>query len=617
MNRLKTILLAGTIVPPLVLTPFTAAFSQAPEQQNREPGRSESGGPRGAPAGGAHNGPRAGGAMRGEAGRKGEAGPRGPAGAAERTPKEPRQPGGMKAEKAAPAERTTPATKAERTTPPAGTDRSRAEKSRDGAAEKSNADAVPAQADKQNGKQSREKNGRGGRNGGPDNATRNDRMRNEGANDGTQKNGMRNEKQDDRMHNGTPNEGQNDRMNRNGMRNERQDDRMQRNRMPNEGQNDRMQRNGMRDEGRDRIKNDAGRDDGGPDERMQNSERRLDNGQNRDSRNDLNRGERGRVGPGGAAAIGAAVGFGGGFLAATGARRLDEIRHDRRETVEDGRTYIREPGRTIIQDGGRAYIIHDENDRFRQLGYEVRRERRGKDFVDVVDRPGGEQILTFTTPDGRMLRRVRRSRDGREVVLIDNGYDGRVRPIQDDVVVLPPPPIRIPRDRYAVDYRDADESLIYDTLVAPPVATPPRRYTLDQIRYSPDVRNYMRSVDINTINFDSGSWIVPGEATGKLQALAGAIKKAVDRNPNAVFLVEGFTDATGNPTDNLSLSDRRAQSVAAILTKDFNVPPENLTTQGYGQQSPKENTQGPSAANRRVVVQNITPLLAAGGPAPR
>jgi Outer membrane protein and related peptidoglycan-associated (lipo)proteins len=83
-----------------------------------------------------------------------------------------------------------------------------------------------------------------------------------------------------------------------------------------------------------------------------------------------------------------------------------------------------------------------------------------------------------------------------------------------------------------------------------------------------------------------------------------------------VFLIEGYTDATGNPDDNLSLSDRRAQSVAEILTKDFDVPPENLTTQGYGQQYLRENTQGPSAVNRRVVVQNITPLLAAGGGRP-
>lgn len=341
--------------------------------------------------------------------------------------------------------------------------------------------------------------------------------------------------------------------------------------------------------------------------------------QNRPGPGAPNPGEQSRrgIGPGGAAAIGAAAGFAGGFLAATGAQHLDEIRRDRREFTEDGRTYIREPGRTIVEDNGHAYIVHDEGERFRELGYNVRRERSGRDTIDVIDRPGGVRILTFTDPDGRMIRRVRRYPDGHEVVLIDNGYDGRVRPPQDDIVDLPPPSIDIPRDRYIVDYADADENVIYDTFEAPPLQPPPQRYTLDQIRYSPDIRRYVRSVDINTINFDTGSWVVPASATGKLRALGTAIKRAVDRNPNAVFLVEGFTDATGNPTDNLSLSDRRAQSVATILSRDFGVPPENLTTQGYGQQNLKVNTQGSSAANRRVVVQNITPLLAAGGAPPR
>jgi OOP family OmpA-OmpF porin len=39
------------------------------------------------------------------------------------------------------------------------------------------------------------------------------------------------------------------------------------------------------------------------------------------------------------------------------------------------------------------------------------------------------------------------------------------------------------------------------------------------------------------------------------------------------------------------------------------VPPENLTTQGYGEQQPIEQTDGPSEINRRVTVRNITPLL--------
>jgi outer membrane protein OmpA-like peptidoglycan-associated protein len=61
--------------------------------------------------------------------------------------------------------------------------------------------------------------------------------------------------------------------------------------------------------------------------------------------------------------------------------------------------------------------------------------------------------------------------------------------------------------------------------------------------------------------------------------------------------------------DNLSLSDRRAESVALILTRTFEMPPENLTTQGYGAQQLKVPTSGPSRENRRVTVRRITPLL--------
>ena len=61
-----------------------------------------------------------------------------------------------------------------------------------------------------------------------------------------------------------------------------------------------------------------------------------------------------------------------------------------------------------------------------------------------------------------------------------------------------------------------------------------------------------------------------------------------------MFLIEGHTDAVGNDVDNLSLSDRRAESAAELLTQQFGVPAENLTSQGYGSQYLKEQTDGPS-----------------------
>jgi outer membrane protein OmpA-like peptidoglycan-associated protein len=83
-------------------------------------------------------------------------------------------------------------------------------------------------------------------------------------------------------------------------------------------------------------------------------------------------------------------------------------------------------------------------------------------------------------------------------------------------------------------------------------------------------------------------------------------------------MIEGHTDAVGSDVDNLSLSDRRAETVALILSQQFNVPPENLVTQGYGEQFLKIPTDGPERRNRRVTARRITPLLAGGpgGPQP-
>jgi OmpA-OmpF porin, OOP family len=207
-----------------------------------------------------------------------------------------------------------------------------------------------------------------------------------------------------------------------------------------------------------------------------------------------------------------------------------------------------------------------------------------------------------------LLRRIRRDQQGREIVIIDNSYRDP-RAVGGYYVDLPPPQIRIPYDRYIVDSETAPPDLIYDTMEAPPVDRIDRRYSLDEIRYSPSVRQLMPSIDLNTINFVTGSWEIPPDQAARLQVIADGLNRAIQRNPREVFLIEGHTDAVGNDVDNLSLSDRRAQSAAELLTQQFGVPAENLTSQGYGSQYLKEQTSGPSRINRRVTVRRITPLL--------
>ena len=67
-------------------------------------------------------------------------------------------------------------------------------------------------------------------------------------------------------------------------------------------------------------------------------------------------------------------------------------------------------------------------------------------------------------------------------------------------------------------------------------------------------------------------------------------------DPTEIFLIEGCTDAVGAADDNLLLSDRRAESVALAFTEYFDVPPENIVVQGYGESDLRIATQGPERA---------------------
>jgi outer membrane protein OmpA-like peptidoglycan-associated protein len=275
---------------------------------------------------------------------------------------------------------------------------------------------------------------------------------------------------------------------------------------------------------------------------------------------------------------------------------------------------IEEPGnRIIVREEGREIIRHDETDRFRRSyrDADIRVERRGADQVTVVRRPNGVEIVTVRDEYGNLIRRVRRDPRGDEVVLIENEIVGRprTRTVIEEVVDLPPPRLTIPREKYVVEVERATQGDLYEAFTAPPVERIERRYTLDQVRQSRAVRERVRRVDVDTVTFESGSWQLSEGQIGSLTGVAEAIQRALSREPNEIFLIEGHTDAVGSETDNLTLSDRRAETVATILTERFGVPAENLTTQGYGEQYLKVDTQEPARENRRVTVRNITPLL--------
>jgi outer membrane protein OmpA-like peptidoglycan-associated protein len=258
-----------------------------------------------------------------------------------------------------------------------------------------------------------------------------------------------------------------------------------------------------------------------------------------------------------------------------------------------------------VREGNRAIIHHSEADRFAVGARNVHTEHRGNETVTIIVRPNGDQIITTSDRQGRLLRRVRRERSGREIVIID---ESRIPRRDDYSIDVRPPRVRLPANRYYVDLDRAPPERIYETLIAPPFETVEHVYSIGQVRYNAPLRMLMPRVDLD-VNVETGSWQITPDQIGKLDVLARALSRAIERNPREVFLVEGHTDAVGSEDDNLSLSDRRAEAVAVALTEEFGVPPENLLTQGYGEQELKLLTQGPARENRRVSIRRITPLI--------
>jgi outer membrane protein OmpA-like peptidoglycan-associated protein len=302
---------------------------------------------------------------------------------------------------------------------------------------------------------------------------------------------------------------------------------------------------------------------------------------------------------------------------------LKDIMRDRRRTEEGGRVVIEEPGkRRIIRERGRAIIEHDETERMRGSARNVEVDRRPNGRTrTVITRPNGVQIITVEGRNGRMIRRIKRMPNGREIVLINNEYKGsrRGRRFRDDdryssidVLVDLPDLILESSERrgYYANTDDSDEEELYEALSAPPLEELEDDYTLDEIRYSPDIRKRLRRINLNTVTFASGSWDVPDGQFDRLAVVARVINRIIEDNPDQVVLIGGHTDAIGSDENNLSLSDRRAETVARILTDEFEVPPENLVTQGYGESDLLVDTESDEPRNRRVEFMRITPFLA-------
>jgi outer membrane protein OmpA-like peptidoglycan-associated protein len=291
---------------------------------------------------------------------------------------------------------------------------------------------------------------------------------------------------------------------------------------------------------------------------------------------------------------------------------------DRRRPVSEEANVVEDFGaRFIIQLGSQFIIRQDEATETERFLYRARdaevENLRGGRTRTTITRDDGVKIVTVRDRYGDIIIRTRIDRRGREIVLIDNRdfYEGDRRAQFRYDIVLPPLRIGIPREEYIVETRRADRRAIRVALMAPPVEEMERVYALEEVRANVRLRDKMRRIDLDTITFDFGSASISPTQFGALAVVGEEMADVLRERPDEVFLIEGHTDAVGSNYANLLLSDRRAEAVAVALSSNFPIPPENLITQGYGEEFLKIPTEAAERENRRVAIRRITELIRA------
>jgi outer membrane protein OmpA-like peptidoglycan-associated protein/outer membrane biosynthesis protein TonB len=277
-----------------------------------------------------------------------------------------------------------------------------------------------------------------------------------------------------------------------------------------------------------------------------------------------------------------------------------------RDDDEDDRRFFINIGVNI-----NIFTPYDDRDRIWREDDEVYYERLENDrYRQTVIRPNGTRVITVWDRDGEIIRRVKVLPDGTRIILVYYADDDRDNDWRDPGNDLPPFYLNVPVNEYVLYSESADEGSIEDFFIQPPLEVAARVYTVDEVKRSARLRDTVRRVEIGDLTFETGSAQIGRDQVGSLGKVAAAMLQILERSPGEVFLIEGHTDAVGSDESNLVLSDDRAEAVARIMTEFYEIPPENLTTQGYGESYLKVETENAERANRRATVRRITSLVA-------
>jgi len=108
--------------------------------------------------------------------------------------------------------------------------------------------------------------------------------------------------------------------------------------------------------------------------------------------------------------------------------------------------------------------------------------------------------------------------------------------------------------------------------------------------------------DFDRLLFETDSATIRPESQAQLNNIASIMKAY----PNVHIKVGGYTDNSGEPQTNMTLSQDRANSVVRELTSK-GVPSDRLSAEGYGMEHPiaDNSTVAGRAQNRRVAIRVV------------
>jgi OOP family OmpA-OmpF porin len=133
------------------------------------------------------------------------------------------------------------------------------------------------------------------------------------------------------------------------------------------------------------------------------------------------------------------------------------------------------------------------------------------------------------------------------------------------------------------------------TVVVPPPAPAP---VVQKPKPTPAAVKFCNKPAILEIHFDSDKSDIKPQYHAELKTVGDFLKEF----PNSKGEISGHTDSTASVAHNQKLSERRAESVARYIEKNFGIAAGRITTKGYGESKPiaSNKTKEGRAKNRRI-----------------